>query len=293
MIRLLLIGKNGQLGWELQRTLATLGDLTAVDYPEIDLEQVETIRDLFHRYDPQVVINAAAFTKVDLAEAESDKAWKINALAPGVLAEEACRYKAAIVHYSTDYVFDGGKTDPYIETDTPNPLNHYGRSKLEGERLVQAAGGAFLILRTSWVYSLRRGGFVNKVLEWARQQEKLRIVDDQVASPTWARTLAEATAQLFAQGIKDLPGYLAGKAGLYHLAGNGFTSRYEWASRILELDPRRQEQTVRKLLPAATVDFPTAAQRPLFSALNCDLFYKTFGFQLPGWEETLGLAMTP
>jgi dTDP-4-dehydrorhamnose reductase len=292
MIRLLLIGKNGQLGWELQRTLATLGDLTAIDYPEIDLEQVETIRDLFHRYDPQVVINAAAYTKVDLAEAESDKAWKINALAPGMLAEEACRYKAALVHYSTDYVFDGGKTDPYIETDIPNPLNHYGRSKLEGERLVQAGGGAFLILRTSWVYSLRKGGFVNKVLEWARQQEKLRIVDDQVASPTWARALAQATAQLLAQGIHDLPGYLAGKAGLYHLAGNGFTSRYEWANRILELDPRREEQTISTLLPAATADFPTDAQRPLFSALNCDLFTKTFGFQLPAWEEALGLAMT-
>ncbi len=292
MIRLLLIGKNGQLGWELQRTLATLGDLTAIDYPEIDLEQVETIRDLFHRYDPQVVINASAYTKVDLAEAESDKVWKINALAPGMLAEEACRYKAALIHYSTDYVFDGGKTDPYIETDTPNPLNHYGRSKLEGERLVQAAGGAFLILRTSWVYSLRKGGFVNKVLEWARQQEKLRIVDDQVASPTWARALAQATAQLLAQGFHDLPGYLAGKAGLYHLAGNGFTSRYEWANRILELDPRREEQTVRTLLPAATADFPTDAQRPLFSALNCDLFTKTFGFQLPSWEEALGLAMT-
>ena len=206
--------------------------------------------------------------------------------------KKASRHKAVLVHYSTDYVFDGGKTDPYIETDMPNPLNHYGRSKLEGERLVQAAGGAFLILRTSWVYSLRKGGFVNKVLEWARQQEKLRIVDDQVASPTWARALAQATAQLLAQGIHDLPGYLAGKAGLYHLAGNGFTSRYEWANRILELDPRREEQTIRTLLPAATADFPTDAQRPLFSALNCDLFTKTFGFQLPAWEEALGLAMT-
>ena len=204
MARILLIGKNGQLGWELQRTLATLGELNAVDFPEIDLENPQSVCNLIRQIRPQVVVNAAAYTAVDQAETEQERARKINALAPGILAEETCKLNAIFVHYSTDYVFDGKKGAPYVEEDAPNPLNFYGRSKLEGERLVQQAGGTFLILRTSWVYAQRtsagslrqQGGFVNKVLQWARQQETLRMVSDQVANPTWARMLAEITAQV-------------------------------------------------------------------------------------------------
>jgi dTDP-4-dehydrorhamnose reductase len=276
------------LGWELHRTLATLGELTAIDYPEIDLEQPETGRDLIHRIRPNVIVNAAAYTAVDQAETEQEKVRKINAIVPGVLAEEARKRKAVFIHYSTDYVFDGKKGTPYVEEDAPNPLNYYGRSKLEGEHLVQEAGGDFLILRTSWVYSLRQqGGFVNKVLQWSRQQETLRIVDDQIANPTWARMLAEMTAQILARGF----GYIQERAGLYHLAGGGFASRYEWARSILELDPHRRDQTAREIIAADTKEFPTPALRPLFSALDCAKFSKTFGVQIPDWRESLSLAM--
>ena len=288
MTRILLIGKNGQLGWELQRTLATLGELSAVDFPEIDLEAPQTVCKLIRQIRPQVVVNAAAFTAVDQAETEQERARKINALAPGVLAEETRKLKAIFVHYSTDYVFDGEKGAPYVEEDAPNPLNFYGRSKLEGEQSVQAAGGTFLILRTSWVYSLRQqSGFVNKVLQWSRLQETLRMVTDQVSNPTWARMLAGMTAQVLARGDQHIREH----SGLYHLAGSGFASRFDWAKLILELDPGKNEQRVKELLPALTADFPTSAQRPLFSALDCAKFKRTFGFHLPGWHQALALAM--
>jgi dTDP-4-dehydrorhamnose reductase len=217
MTRILLIGKNGQLGWELHRALSILGELTAVDYPEINLEQPESTVRLIRELKPQVIVNAAAYTAVDNAESEQERVRKVNALAPGLLAEEAQRLKAVFIHYSTDYVFDGKRGSPYVEEDEPNPLNYYGTSKLEGERQVQQAGGDWLIFRTSWVYSLRQGGFVNKVLQWARQKEALRLVTDQVGNPTWCRALAEMTAMLLARGSD----YLCERKGLYHLAGSG------------------------------------------------------------------------
>ena len=288
MKRILLIGKNGQLGWELHRSLSTLGELTAVDYPEIDLQDRETCRELIRKIQPTIIVNAAAYTAVDLAETEQEKDWAINATAPGLLAEEARRLNAIFLHYSTDYVFDGHKGTTYNEADTPNPVNHYGRSKLEGERLVQSAGGATLILRTSWVYSLRQqGGFVSKVLQWSRQQETLRIVDDQIANPTWSRMLATITSHLIASG----EGSIREHPGIYHLAGGGYASRFEWAQAVLELDPRRSEQVIREILPAKTTDFPTPATRPLFSAMNCELFAETFHLQLPPWKDSLKLAM--
>jgi dTDP-4-dehydrorhamnose reductase len=287
MARILLIGKNGQLGWELHRTLATLGEMSAVDYPEIDLEHPETVRELIRQIRPQLIVNAAAYTAVDQAETEQERAWNINAIAPGLIAEEARRLNAVFVHYSTDYIFDGKKGEPYLEEDPPNPLNFYGRSKLEGERLVQEVAGVSLILRTSWVYSLRQQtGFVSKVLQWSRQHETLRIVDDQIGNPTWARILAEMTAQILARG----DGYMHERPGLYHLAGDGFASRFDWAQMILELDPHRQEQTVKDIIPALTIDFPTPAQRPLFSALDCSRFRHVFDLVLPPWNQVLRLA---
>lgn len=288
MMRILLIGKNGQLGWELHRTLAVLGELTAVDYPEIDLEHPESGSDLIRRVQPQIIVNAAAYTEVDKAETEHERAWRINALAPGMLAEEAFRLGAVFIHISTDYVFDGKKGAPYVEADAPNPLNFYGRSKLEGERLVQEVGGISLVFRTSWVYSLRQqGGFVNKVLQRSRQQESLRMVYDQIGNPTWARMLAEIISQVLARGKE----YIQDHTGLYHLSGDGLTSRFEWARLILELDPMRHEQKVKAMLPIPTSDFPTPACRPLFSALNSDQFATTFGLRLPAWELALKIAM--
>jgi dTDP-4-dehydrorhamnose reductase len=269
MQKILLIGKNGQVGWELQRTCCTLGEVVALDYPEIDLANVSGIRSLIADVKPSILINAAAYTNVDKAESEPEVARAVNAIAPGVMAEEAKKLGAVFIHYSTDFVFDGAKGSPYVETDTPNPLNVYGASKLEGEQLVQAAGGAYLIFRTSWVYSMRQGGFVTKVLQWARQQEILRIVDDQIGSPTWARMLAEATSQVIAQGRGDPFGYIGEKAGLYHLAGGGSCSRYEWARAILELDPKKEEQIVKHLLPAKSSEFPTPAKRPMNTGLDC------------------------
>lgn len=290
-MRILLLGKYGQLGWELQRCLGTLGEVAAVDYPEIDLSHPEQIPPLVRQVNPDVIVNASAYTAVDRAENEPELVYAINAIAPGVLAEEARAQGAALIHYSTDYVFDGNQTRPYLESDPPNPLSVYGRSKLEGERAVQQVGGAYLILRTSWVYSLRRDSFVTKVLGWSRQQKTLRVVADQVSNPTWARTLAEATAQILAKCGNKPTDWIGNYSDLYHLAGDGYTSRFEWAKAILEEDPARQEQVVQELLPAQTADFPTPARRPLFSALDCRRFTATFNLRLPDWRQALALAM--
>ena len=182
-MRILLIGNTGQLGWELERTLAPLGEVNACDYPQIDLSASSSLRRFIREYAPDVLVNAAAYTAVDKAESDPDAAQAINAVAPGVLAEEARQSKAAFIHFSTDYVFDGQKGSPYLETDQPKPLNVYGHSKLAGEQAVQQSGDAYLILRTSWVYSLRRDSFVNKVLSWARKQTSLKLVSDQVSNP--------------------------------------------------------------------------------------------------------------
>jgi dTDP-4-dehydrorhamnose reductase len=290
-MRILLLGKIGQLGWELQRTLAPLGPLAALDYPEIDLLHLDSLSPKVEASRPQVIINATAYTAVDRAESEADVAWGINAVAPGWLAQKAAEMGAAFIHYSTDYVFDGRLGRPYVETDPPNPLGVYGQSKLEGERLVQDAGGAYLILRTSWVYSLRRDSFVTKVLEWARKNRVLHMVTDQVSNPTWARMLAEITAQVLATGGQNVVSSLGERSGIYHLAGSGYASRMEWAQEILHLDPHKEEQLAEELRPAQTIDFPSAAQRPLFSALNCDKFTDTFGLRLPDWKFALQLAM--
>ncbi len=287
MVKILLIGKNGQLGWELQRTCLTLGEVIAVDYPEIDLSKTKGLRDFIKTLKPNLILNAAAYTNVDKAESEPELARKVNALAPAILAEEMKKLKGAIIHYSTDYVFDGTKGSPYVETDLPNPLNVYGATKLEGEQMVQGVGGASLIFRTSWVYSMRQGGFVTKVLQWARQQEVLRIVEDQIGSPTWARMLAEATAQVIARGRNEQVEYIKEKAGLYHLAGAGSASRYKWAKAILELDPKKEEQLVKQLLPAISEDFPTPAVRPANTGLNCSTFEINLNLRLPSWQQAL------
>jgi len=293
-VRVLLLGKMGQLGWELQRTLAPLGSVVGLGSDELDLKDFDAVRSTIRGFRPRVIVNASAFTAVDRAESEPDQAYAINEKIPGLLAEECAALKAVLIHFSTDFVFDGQKGAPYAETDVPNPLSVYGKSKLAGEEAIQAAGGNNLVLRTAWVYSLRtRPGnlradnFVARVLEWARQRETLRIVNDQISNPTWARMLAEATALTLVHGID----YVSERPGVYHLAGDGFTSRYAWAKEILKLDPNSHEQVVRDLLPATTTDFPGPARRPLFSALDCTKFKSTFGLHLPDWRKSLELAI--
>jgi dTDP-4-dehydrorhamnose reductase len=290
-LKIVLLGKSGQLGWELRRALAPLGEITSLDYPQIDLTRPDEACQVVRQACPQVIVNATAYTAVDQAEQQPDLAMAINARAPGLLAQEAASLGAAFVHYSTDYIFDGAKGSDYLETDSPNPLGVYGLSKLEGERRVQAAGGSFLILRTSWVYSLRRESFVTKTLKWARQQPVLRMVTDQVGNPTWARMLAEVTAQLLGRAGLDAPAWVGERRGLYHLAGSGRASRYEWAQAVLENDPCRLEHIVRQVEPALTSEFHSPARRPLHSALNCDLFTATFGLRLPDWRDALRMAM--
>ena len=290
-MRILLIGNKGQLGWELERALATLGPVRAVDLPEIDLTQPAGLRRLVGELRPEVVVNAAAYTAVDRAESEENLAQRINGEAPGILASEAARLGAAFIHYSTDYVFDGTKTTPYTEDDTPRPLNAYGRTKLAGERAVEAAGGAYLILRTSWVYSLRGAGFVAKVLGWARTQSEVRVAEDEVSCPTWARMLAQATAHILAAAGSLAVPRLKERRGVYHLAGAGSASRLEWAREILVCDPQAEEHTAKSVEPALRRDFTTAADRPAYSVLACERVEQTLGVRLPPWREALRLAM--
>lgn len=287
-MKILLFGAMGQLGTELQVSLSSLGEVAPYDIHNLNLEKTQDVRETIRVVQPDVIVNASAYTAVDQAENEPEKAFKVNAAVPALFAEEAARLNAFLIHYSTDYVFDGSKGTPYVETDATRPLGVYGKSKLAGEEAVQEGKARYLILRTSWVYSRNRSSFVTKVLEWARRQEVISVVSDQVSNPTRARTLAWVTARLLEKGVDCLREHSA----LYHVAGIGYASRLEWARKIIELDPNKQEQKVREIRPALTSDFPTPAQRPLFSALDCSLFQTTFEISLPRWEDDLLLAMS-
>lgn len=291
-MRIVLFGKNGQVGWELQRILPSLGQVIAFDYEDLDVADLKILETRLDELKPDLIVNASAYTAVDRAESEPDLAMKVNRQAPGVMAEAARQSGALLVHYSTDYVFDGSKKSPYVEKDIPNPLNVYGESKLAGEKAVQQVAEVYLILRTSWVYSTRlQSGFVNKVLAWARQNESLRIVEDQIGCPTWARMLAELTGLLMARGGNDLIEYFKSNSGLYHVAGKGSASRYEWAKAILASDPYREEHRAKRIEPALSSEFSTQANRPAYSVLDCNHFESTFGFHIPNWIESLQLAM--
>lgn len=291
MKKILQIGTKGQLGWELLRTCAPLGEMVALDYPAVDLSDVAGLRELIRSTNPDIIINAAAYTNVDKAESEVAQARAINAVGPGVLAEEAKKISAVLLHYSTDYVFDGTKGSPYVETDIPNPLNVYGQTKLEGEQMIAASDCKHLILRTSWVYSMGQAGFVTKVLHWARQQEEMRVVDDQISSPTSARMLAEVSALLLAKVGDPRFEWARDLSGVYHSAGGGSCSRFEWAKKIIELDPGRDEQKVHKLNRAKSSEFAVPADRPMVSVLNCDKLSNTFGLRQPTWESCLEMVM--
>lgn len=286
-MKILLFGALGQLGTELQNALSPLGEIAAYDIHNLNLERTDLVRETIHAVQPHAIVNASAYTAVDLAESEKEKAFHVNGDIPALLAEEAAKINSFLIHYSTDYVFDGVKGSPYLEGDGTNPLSVYGSSKLAGEKAIKGGKAHYLILRTAWVYSRNRSSFVTKVLEWARKQEVLKVVSDQVSNPTWARTLAEVTAQLLGNRFD----YLVERQGLYHVAGNGYGSRLDWASQILALDPNKHEQTVREVIAAFTSEFPTPAQRPLFSALDCGLFQSTFDIPLPKWEDALKRAM--
>lgn len=291
-MNLLVIGSTGQLGWELQRSLLPLGQISALDYPDLDLTRPDSIANWVERTQPDVIFNAAAYTAVDRAEQEPDLAQAVNGIAPGILAELAQARGSILIHYSTDYVFDGEKGAPYREEDHPAPINHYGRSKLAGEQAVQQVGGDYYIFRTSWLYSTRRDCFLTRVLRWARTKKILRIVSDQTGSPTWARTLADASAgaaRLMLERGKD---WRESTSGIYHTAGVGAVNRFEWARKILALDPQPEEHTFAVLQEACSEDFDTDAPRPAFSALDCTRFQETFNGLFVNWADALAEALS-
>jgi len=290
-MKIVLIGKNGQLGWEFQHILPALGNVVSLGREDLDVSDQHAVQKTLMELQPDLIINASAYTEVDLAETQMALANKINALSPGVMAEVARKINSIFIHYSTDYVFDGKASQPYTEKDAANPLNEYGKSKLLGEAAIAQAGDAYLILRTSWVYSLRGNSFVNKVLGWSRKNKTMKIVNDQFGSPTWATMLAEITCKVIADHTTDLLNGMRARHGIYHLTGNGCTSRYEWAKRILALDPNLTEQLVQTIEPVSSLEFPTPAVRPLFSALNCEKFTATFGLHPPDWAESLQQAL--
>lgn len=289
-MRILLLGSSGQVGWEAQRSLAPLGEVIGCDYPEVDFSRPERLYRQVLELHPDVIYNAAAYTAVDKAEREPERARVVNAASAGVLAEASVKSGAVLVHFSTDYVFDGKKGCPYTESDLTNPLNVYGLTKLEGEQAVQQVGGAYLIFRTAWVYSKRHDSFLSKVLQWSRERSSLRVVADQVSNPTWARMLAEVTGQLLARGGENLFDWATERRGIYHLAGDGIASRFDWARAILQNARTAAGEPV-EVLPAESSEFPSPAARPLYSALDCSRFAETFGLRLPAWEKALTLAM--
>ncbi len=278
---ILLTGANGQLGFELARLLASMGDVVATDRATLDLADADAIVAAVRGVRPKLIVNAAAYTAVDLAEKESSLADAINARAPAIFAEEARRLGAVLVHYSTDYVFDGARQVPYAEDDPVNPLNVYGASKLAGERNVAAVNAHALVFRTSWVYGLRGKNFLLTIRRLAAEREGLSIVADQIGIPNWSRVLAEATARLVAAG---LPG-LAEREGLYHLSSTGEASWYDFARAIVgdAVRPR--------ITPITTAEFPLPARRPAYGVLATARFQRTFGFALPDWRDVLARCM--
>lgn len=283
MKKILVTGKNGQVGWELQRTLAPLGQVIALDAEDMDLSDADAIRRKVREIAPHIIVNPAAHTAVDKAESEPGLAMAINGTAAGVLAEEAQQLDALLIHYSTDYVFDGTKASPYVESDTPNPQSVYGRTKLAGEQAIQAVGGKHLILRTSWVYGVHGGNFVKTILRLVKERSELRIVADQYGAPTWARLLAESTAQIIA-------GYSEDKSGVYHLTPSGRTNWHQFAEEIVRLAREYDDVLKDKSLtihPIATHEYPVPAKRPANSSLSTEKVRTSFGLELPRWEDDL------
>lgn len=285
-MKILLLGKNGQVGWELQRSLAPLGEVVALDRHSRDwcgdLENLEGLADTVRGLAPGVIVNAAAYTAVDRAEQEGEKlAQRINVQAPAILAREAKALGAWLIHYSTDYVFDGQGVAPWQEEAQARPLSAYGASKLAGDRAIQASGAAHLIFRSSWVYGARGDNFITTMLRLARERERLTVIDDQVGAPTGAELLADVTAQALVQALvrPEL-------AGLYHLAAAGETSWYGYACRIIDWARAWGEPLeVREVVPIPSSAYPLPAQRPANSRLATDKLRRSFGLTLPPWEQ--------
>lgn len=271
--------------------LSLLGEVVALSRSELDLAEPEAIRRTVRLIRPDIIVNAAAYTAVDRAETEPDVAMQVNGAAPGILAEEAKYLRALLVHYSTDYVFDGSKRSPYLEEDATQPLNQYGKSKLAGEREVAKAGGAYFILRTSWVYAARGSNFLLKMLQLGSEREVIRVVSDQIGSPTPASVVADATMAV----LMRCSGFEAAQhvSGIYHATCDGQTSWFEFARAIFA---QAEENglaglKVKEVLPISTNEFPSSCRRPSYSVLSCNKIEQTFAFRTPDWREELTKVM--
>lgn len=293
MKRILVTGGSGQVGWELRRALAPLGEVFAPGRELLDLARPQTLAAAVAQFKPDIIVNPGAYTAVDKAESEAESARLINGVAPGVLAETARKLDIPLVHYSTDYVFDGRLERAYRETDTPHPQSVYGATKREGEQAVEAADCRFLILRTSWVYGLRGKNFLLTMLRLGREREEVGVVDDQIGAPTWSRLIAEASAQLtgaWLAGGEAARARLEQSWGTYHLCADGQTSWHGFAAAIFAHLQRTEGRSAR-LKAIATADYPTPARRPANSRLDCGKLRDTFGLALPDWQNGLGLCL--
>ncbi|MGY2361476.1 dTDP-4-dehydrorhamnose reductase [Pseudomonas azotoformans] len=281
-LKILITGQHGQVSHELQTRLQGLGELVVLGRSQLDLANVDHIRQQVRNHRPGLIINAAAHTAVDLAESEPDAAFAINAIAPGVLAEEAKTLGIPLIHYSTDYVFDGSKPAPYTEADPPNPLGVYGQSKLAGEQAIAAVGGQYLILRTSWVYSNHGKNFLLTMQRLLQEKPQLRIVADQIGAPTWAGSIANSTRALIERWQAGEPG----EWGIYHLSAAGETSWFGFAEAIGE-HLREQGKACAELEPIPSSAYPTPAKRPLNSRLDCSRLQQQWHVSLPHWQDAL------
>ncbi|MCU9954194.1 MULTISPECIES: dTDP-4-dehydrorhamnose reductase [Burkholderia] len=287
---ILVTGVNGQVGFELLRSLQGLGRVVACDRSMLDLSDLERVRGVVRALKPSIIVNPAAYTAVDKAETDVDAARRLNAEVPRVFAEEAARTGAALVHYSTDYVFDGTKEGAYVETDATNPQNVYGLTKLEGEQAVAATGCAHLILRTSWVYGRRGKNFLLTMLKLGSERPELRVVADQIGAPTWSKTIATATSHIVAQALAaDGSDWWARHSGVYHFTSAGATSWHGFAEAIFA---NAMGERAPKVVPIPASDYPVPAKRPSNSRLSHDKLTAAFGLRLPDWADALKLCLS-
>ena len=299
-MKILVVGPLGQVGWELRRTLSNLGTVVSVGRPIIELTSADSIRSVIRRQAPELIINAAAYTAVDKAEDQTDLAMQINGIAPAIMAEEAKLLGAAFVTYSTDYVFNGNKQGAFTETDVPDPICQYGRSKLAGDLEVAAIGGSSLTLRTSWVYGGRGSNFLLTMLRLLGERKELTVVDDQIGAPTWSRAIAEATGQIVAQLIAPrshgnsratLAELFADYSGVYNVTASGAVSWFGFTQEILTYGRPGDLATCSLVRPIPSTEYPTRAKRPQNSLLDNTKLLQTFGIGLPKWSECLCLVM--
>ena len=290
MIHILLFGENGQVAYELARALAVIGKITGVGRDRIDFCALDTISTVIQETNPDVIINSSAYTAVDKAEEDPKTAMLVNGLAPGVIANEAKKINAPLIHYSTDYIFNGESSRPYRENDTPDPINQYGKTKLAGDKAIQESEVPYLILRTSWVYGNRGKNFFLTIQELAKNRSTLSVINDQVGAPTWCRHIAEATSNILFMGKSNLWNFIDKHSGIYNVSGSGETTWYGFAKAIISRMKAEEVQTS-EIKKIDTKDYPTAADRPHYSVLDNSRLENVFGLKLPDWQDSLDLVM--